>query len=32
MRIVRSPDDFDAAMPDFVTAYLTYVWQTSRDI
>jgi 8-oxo-dGTP pyrophosphatase MutT (NUDIX family) len=25
MRIVRSPDDFDPAMPDFVTAYLTHV-------
>jgi 8-oxo-dGTP pyrophosphatase MutT (NUDIX family) len=26
MRIVRSPNDFDPAMPDFVTAYLSYVW------
>jgi 8-oxo-dGTP pyrophosphatase MutT (NUDIX family) len=26
IRIVRSPDDFDPAMPDFVTAYLSYVW------
>ena len=26
MRIVRSPDDLDPAMPDFVTAYLSYVW------
>jgi 8-oxo-dGTP pyrophosphatase MutT (NUDIX family) len=31
MRIVRSPDDFDPAMPDFVTAYLSYVWQMQRD-
>ena len=29
MRIVRSPDDFDPAMPDFVTAYLSYVWARS---
>jgi 8-oxo-dGTP pyrophosphatase MutT (NUDIX family) len=26
MRIVRSPDDFDPAMPDFMTAYLSYAW------
>lgn len=26
IRIVRSPDDFDPAMPDFVTAYLSYIW------
>jgi hypothetical protein len=26
VRIVRSPEDFDPAMPDFVTAYLSYVW------
>ena len=26
MRIVRSPADFDPAMPDFVTAYLSHVW------
>jgi 8-oxo-dGTP pyrophosphatase MutT (NUDIX family) len=26
IRIVRSPDDFDLAMPDFVTTYLSYVW------
>jgi 8-oxo-dGTP pyrophosphatase MutT (NUDIX family) len=31
VRIVRSPDDFDPAMPDFVTAYLSYVWHTQRD-
>jgi 8-oxo-dGTP pyrophosphatase MutT (NUDIX family) len=24
--IVRSADDFDPAMPEFVTAYLSYVW------
>jgi 8-oxo-dGTP pyrophosphatase MutT (NUDIX family) len=29
VRIVRSPDDFDPAMPDFVTAYLSYVWGQS---
>jgi 8-oxo-dGTP pyrophosphatase MutT (NUDIX family) len=29
IRIVRSPDDFDPAMPDFVTAYLSYVWARS---
>ena len=29
MRIVRSPDDFDPAMPDFVTAYLSYAWARS---
>jgi 8-oxo-dGTP pyrophosphatase MutT (NUDIX family) len=29
MRIVRSPADFDPAMPDFVTAYLSYVWARS---
>jgi 8-oxo-dGTP pyrophosphatase MutT (NUDIX family) len=29
VRIVRSPDDFDPAMPDFVTAYLSYVWARS---
>jgi hypothetical protein len=23
---VRSPADFDAAMPEFVTAYLSHVW------
>ncbi|MBV9969105.1 MAG: NUDIX hydrolase [Xanthobacteraceae bacterium] len=28
MRIVRSPDDFDSAMPDFVTEYLSYVWHS----
>jgi 8-oxo-dGTP pyrophosphatase MutT (NUDIX family) len=26
MRIVRSPADFDPAMPEFVTAYLSHVW------
>jgi 8-oxo-dGTP pyrophosphatase MutT (NUDIX family) len=26
VRIVRSADDFDPAMPEFVTAYLTHVW------
>jgi 8-oxo-dGTP pyrophosphatase MutT (NUDIX family) len=26
VRIVRSPADFDAAMPEFVTAYLSQVW------
>jgi 8-oxo-dGTP pyrophosphatase MutT (NUDIX family) len=26
VRIIRSADDFDPAMPEFVTAYLTYVW------
>jgi 8-oxo-dGTP pyrophosphatase MutT (NUDIX family) len=26
VRIVRSPADFDPAMPDFVTAYLSHVW------
>jgi hypothetical protein len=26
VRIVRSPADFDPAMPEFVTAYLSYVW------
>ena len=26
VRIVRSPADFDAAMPEFVTAYLSHVW------
>jgi 8-oxo-dGTP pyrophosphatase MutT (NUDIX family) len=26
VRIVRSPEDFDPAMPDFVTAYLSHVW------
>ena len=31
MRIVRSPEDFDPAMPDFVTAYLSYVWQMQPD-
>jgi len=31
VRIVRSPDDFDhPAMPDFVTAYLSYVWDRSQ--
>jgi 8-oxo-dGTP pyrophosphatase MutT (NUDIX family) len=30
VRIVRSPDDFDPAMPDFVTAYLSYVWARER--
>ena len=30
IRIVRSPDDFDPAMPDFVTAYLSYVWARDR--
>jgi 8-oxo-dGTP pyrophosphatase MutT (NUDIX family) len=29
IRIVRSPDDFAPAMPDFVTAYLSCVWRTS---
>jgi 8-oxo-dGTP pyrophosphatase MutT (NUDIX family) len=29
IRIVRSPDHFDPAMPDFVTAYLSYVWARS---
>jgi 8-oxo-dGTP pyrophosphatase MutT (NUDIX family) len=27
MRIVRSPNDFDPAMPEFVTAYLSHVWR-----
>ena len=31
IRIVRSADDFDPAMPDFVTAYLSYVWAPSPD-
>ena len=26
VRIVRSPADFDPAMPEFVTAYLSHVW------
>lgn len=26
IRIVRSPADFDSAMPRFVTAFLTYLW------
>ena len=26
VRIVRSPGDFDPAMPEFVTAYLSHVW------
>ncbi len=26
VRIVRSPADFDPAMPDFVTTYLTHIW------
>jgi 8-oxo-dGTP pyrophosphatase MutT (NUDIX family) len=26
MRIVRSPADFDPAMPEFVTAYMSHVW------
>jgi hypothetical protein len=26
MWIVRSPADFDPAMPEFVTAYLSHVW------
>jgi 8-oxo-dGTP pyrophosphatase MutT (NUDIX family) len=26
IRIVRSPADFDPAMPEFVTAYLSHVW------
>jgi 8-oxo-dGTP pyrophosphatase MutT (NUDIX family) len=26
VRIVRSADDFDPAMPEFVTAYLSHVW------
>jgi hypothetical protein len=30
IRIVRSPDDFVPAMPDFVTAYLSYAWQVER--
>jgi 8-oxo-dGTP pyrophosphatase MutT (NUDIX family) len=30
IRIVRSPHDFDPAMPDFVTAYLSYVWEQER--
>lgn len=29
IRIVRSADDFHPAMPDFVTAYLSYVWTRS---
>jgi 8-oxo-dGTP pyrophosphatase MutT (NUDIX family) len=29
MRIAYSPNDFDPAMPDFVTAYLSYVWARS---
>ncbi len=27
IRIVRSPADFDPAMPEFVTAYLSHVWR-----
>jgi len=27
VRVVRSADDFDPAMPDFVTAYLSHVWR-----
>jgi 8-oxo-dGTP pyrophosphatase MutT (NUDIX family) len=27
VRIVRSPEDFDPAMPEFVTAYLSHVWR-----
>jgi 8-oxo-dGTP pyrophosphatase MutT (NUDIX family) len=27
VRIVRSPADFDPAMPEFVTAYLSHVWR-----
>jgi 8-oxo-dGTP pyrophosphatase MutT (NUDIX family) len=27
IRIVRSPSDLDAMMPDFVTAYLAHVWR-----
>jgi 8-oxo-dGTP pyrophosphatase MutT (NUDIX family) len=30
IRIVRSPDDIDPAMPDFVTAYLSYAWARSQ--
>jgi 8-oxo-dGTP pyrophosphatase MutT (NUDIX family) len=30
VRIVRSPEDFDPAMPDFVTAYLSHVWGGER--
>jgi 8-oxo-dGTP pyrophosphatase MutT (NUDIX family) len=30
VRIVRSPADFDPAMPDFVTAYLSHVWGRER--
>jgi hypothetical protein len=26
VRIVRSVEDFDPAMPEFVTAYLSYIW------
>jgi hypothetical protein len=26
IRVVRSPADFDPAMPRFVTAFLTYIW------
>ena len=30
MRIVRSPADFDPAMPEFVTAYLSHVWREKK--
>ena len=30
VRIVRSPADFDPAMPEFVTAYLSHVWARDR--
>jgi len=26
IRIVRSPSDFDPAMPEFVTAYMSHIW------
>jgi 8-oxo-dGTP pyrophosphatase MutT (NUDIX family) len=31
VRIVRSPADFDPAMPEFVTAYLSYVWDREAE-
>jgi 8-oxo-dGTP pyrophosphatase MutT (NUDIX family) len=31
MWIVRSPADFDPAMPEFVTAYLSHVWRQQLD-
>jgi hypothetical protein len=31
IRIVRGPADFDAAMPDFVTAFLRYYWRVRTE-